>query len=38
MARLPLLERGVGVDRLVRWHAVGGGATRVARRPIHHEP
>jgi predicted ferric reductase len=24
MARLPPLERGVGADRLVRWHAMGG--------------
>ncbi|MFF4650668.1 ferric reductase-like transmembrane domain-containing protein [Streptomyces sp. NPDC001380] len=24
MARLPLLERGVGADRLARWHAMGG--------------
>ncbi len=24
MARLPALERGVGTDRLVRWHAMGG--------------
>ncbi|MDH6707916.1 ferredoxin-NADP reductase/DMSO/TMAO reductase YedYZ heme-binding membrane subunit [Kitasatospora sp. MAA19] len=24
MARLPLLERGVGADRLARWHAFGG--------------
>ncbi|MEZ0066986.1 putative ferric reductase [Streptacidiphilus sp. MAP12-20] len=24
MARLPLLEREVGADRLARWHAVGG--------------
>src|SRR5881398_3970971 len=24
MARLPPLERGVGTDRLVRWHARGG--------------
>ncbi|MEU6238815.1 ferric reductase-like transmembrane domain-containing protein [Kitasatospora sp. NPDC047058] len=24
MARLPLLERGVGADRLARWHAWGG--------------
>jgi ferredoxin-NADP reductase/DMSO/TMAO reductase YedYZ heme-binding membrane subunit len=24
MARIPLLERGLGADRLARWHAVGG--------------
>jgi predicted ferric reductase len=24
MARIPALERGVGTDRLVRWHAMGG--------------
>jgi predicted ferric reductase len=24
MARLPPLERGIGADRLVRWHAMGG--------------
>jgi predicted ferric reductase len=24
MARVPALERGVGTDRLVRWHAAGG--------------
>ena len=24
MARLPLLERGIGTDRLTRWHAMGG--------------
>jgi ferredoxin-NADP reductase/DMSO/TMAO reductase YedYZ heme-binding membrane subunit len=24
MARLPVLERGVGADRLTRWHAMGG--------------
>jgi predicted ferric reductase len=24
MARLPVLERGVGSDRLARWHAMGG--------------
>lgn len=24
MARVPLLERGVGADRLARWHAMGG--------------
>jgi predicted ferric reductase len=24
MARLPLLDRGVGSDRLARWHATGG--------------
>src|SRR5690349_7346592 len=24
MARLPPLERGVGADRLARWHAMGG--------------
>jgi predicted ferric reductase len=24
MARLPALERGVGTDRLARWHAMGG--------------
>jgi predicted ferric reductase len=24
MARIPPLERGVGADRLVRWHAMGG--------------
>lgn len=24
MARLPFLERGVGADRLARWHAMGG--------------
>jgi predicted ferric reductase len=24
MARIPLLERGVGADRLARWHAMGG--------------
>lgn len=24
MARIPLLERGVGADRLARWHATGG--------------
>jgi ferredoxin-NADP reductase/DMSO/TMAO reductase YedYZ heme-binding membrane subunit len=24
MARLPVLERGVGADRLARWHAMGG--------------
>ncbi|MEU8514683.1 ferredoxin reductase family protein [Kitasatospora sp. NPDC048722] len=24
MARIPLLERGVGADRLARWHAFGG--------------
>ncbi len=24
MARLPALERGVGADRLARWHAMGG--------------
>jgi predicted ferric reductase len=24
MARLPPLERGVGTDRLARWHAIGG--------------
>lgn len=24
MARLPVLERGVGADRLARWHAYGG--------------
>lgn len=24
MARIPALEAGVGADRLVRWHAVGG--------------
>jgi predicted ferric reductase len=24
MARLPFLERGVGADRLTRWHAMGG--------------
>src|SRR5680860_1249639 len=24
MARIPMLERGVGSDRLARWHAMGG--------------
>src|SRR3954462_15586074 len=24
MARIPPLERGVGADRLARWHAMGG--------------
>jgi len=24
MARVPILERGVGADRLARWHAMGG--------------
>jgi len=24
MARVPLIERGVGTDRLARWHAMGG--------------
>lgn len=24
MARIPVLERGVGADRLARWHAIGG--------------
>jgi len=24
MARLPPLERGIGADRLARWHAMGG--------------
>ncbi|MEU9096806.1 ferredoxin reductase family protein [Streptomyces sp. NPDC048361] len=24
MARLPVLDRGVGTDRLARWHAMGG--------------
>ena len=24
MARIPVLERGLGADRLARWHAVGG--------------
>ncbi|MEV5279625.1 ferredoxin reductase family protein [Streptomyces sp. NPDC051994] len=24
MARVPLLDRGVGTDRLARWHAMGG--------------
>ena len=24
MARVPFLERGIGADRLARWHAVGG--------------
>jgi ferredoxin-NADP reductase len=24
MARIPLLDRGVGTDRLARWHAAGG--------------
>src|ERR1700761_1969560 len=24
MARVPSLERGLGADRLVRWHAMGG--------------
>lgn len=24
MARVPLLERGIGSDRLARWHALGG--------------
>jgi predicted ferric reductase len=24
MARVPVLERGVGADRLARWHAIGG--------------
>jgi predicted ferric reductase len=24
MARIPWLERGVGTDRLARWHAIGG--------------
>ena len=24
MARLPPVERGVGADRLARWHAMGG--------------
>ncbi len=24
MARVPTLERGVGADRLTRWHAIGG--------------
>ncbi len=24
MARLPLLEHGIGADRLARWHAMGG--------------
>lgn len=24
MARIPALDRGVGTDRLVRWHAMGG--------------
>src|SRR4051812_8128858 len=24
MARVPALERGVGSDRLARWHAMGG--------------
>ncbi len=24
MARLPPLERGIGTDRLARWHAMGG--------------
>ncbi|MBF8186965.1 ferric reductase-like transmembrane domain-containing protein [Nonomuraea sp. K274] len=24
MARIPALERGVGSDRLARWHAMGG--------------
>ena len=39
MARLPPLERGVGTDRLARWHAMGGryivSADRGAR-PAHH--
>jgi predicted ferric reductase len=24
MARIPTLERGIGADRLARWHAIGG--------------
>ena len=24
MARIPPVERGVGADRLARWHAMGG--------------
>ena len=24
MARIPPLERGIGADRLARWHAMGG--------------
>jgi predicted ferric reductase len=24
MARIPILERGIGADRLARWHAAGG--------------
>src|SRR4051812_49968801 len=27
MARIPPLERGIGADRLARWHARGGGLT-----------
>ena len=31
MARLPPLERGIGADRLARWHAMGvpGDRTRI---------
>src|SRR3954470_8552090 len=29
MSRLPALERGVGADRLARWHAFGGRANLV---------
>ena len=32
MARVPLLERGVGTDRLARWHAMGGRYTVSPRR------
>jgi hypothetical protein len=24
MARIPIVERGLGADRLARWHAMGG--------------
>ena len=31
MARLPLLERGIGADRLARWHATSGPPSAVGR-------
>ncbi|GAA3029295.1 hypothetical protein GCM10020000_02320 [Streptomyces olivoverticillatus] len=30
MARVPLLDRGVGTDRLARWHAAAAAGTRCA--------
>ncbi len=33
MARIPPRERGVGADRLARWHSTGGSYTICGRRP-----